>query len=48
MDRFFKIFCLVTLMFVSCVLSDFTFHPDDQKKMSFKTPKLSEEEMSSW
>ena len=36
------------LFFVGGAFSDLTIHPDDQSRMSFKTPMLSDEEVHSW
>jgi hypothetical protein len=49
MEKFIKILIVAEMVGVGVVLAqDLTIHPDENKKMSFKPPVLSEEEMRSW
>jgi hypothetical protein len=51
MDKLFKFLFVAgcSMIGIGVVLAqDLTIHPDENKKMSFKPPVLSEEEMRSW
>ena len=51
MEKFIKILIVAgcSMIGIGVVLAqDLTIHPDENKKMSFKPPVLSEEEMRSW